>query len=108
MHDNSSSAGLRAVFDRAGLPSSSYPAFREAIEAMREGDLDLGGAAGLKRRMVERVLIRCADDSDVDMAPLLTLLRQFSVEAAREEARMLCEELAVHDFIDPPHDRLAA
>jgi uncharacterized protein (DUF2336 family) len=108
VHDKSTSAGFRAVFDRAGLPSSSYPAFREAIEAMHEGGFDLGGAAGLKRRMVERVLTRCADGSDVDMAPLLTLLRRFSVEAAREEARMLCEELAVHDIIDPTHDRLAA
>ena len=31
------SAGLRALFDKAGLPSSTYPAFKAAVEAMREG-----------------------------------------------------------------------
>ena len=58
-------AGFRAMFDRAGLPVSTYPAFREAIEAMREGGFvgDAGGATRLKRRMVERVLTRCADEA---------------------------------------------
>src|SRR6185312_6352794 len=39
VHDKGTS-GLRAVFDRAGLPASTYPAFREAVEAMREGGFD--------------------------------------------------------------------
>jgi len=92
VHDDGS-AGFRALFHRAGLPDSTYPAFREAVEAMREGGFidDLGGAIRLKRRMVERVLTRCADECDVE--PLLTLLRRFAAEAAREEARMFCEEL---------------
>jgi len=92
VHDDAS-AGFRALFHRAGLPASTYPAFREAVEAMREGGFasDLGGAIRLKRRMVERVLTRCADECDVE--PLLTLLRRFAAEAAREEARMFCEEL---------------
>jgi hypothetical protein len=38
----------------------------------------------------------------------MTLLRRFAAEAAREEARMLCEELAADHVTDPPHDRLAA
>jgi len=29
--------GFRALFERAGLPASTYPAFREAVEAMRDG-----------------------------------------------------------------------
>ena len=51
-------AGFRALYDKAGLPASTYPAFREAIEAMREGGFvgEPGGATRLKRRMVERVL----------------------------------------------------
>jgi uncharacterized protein (DUF2336 family) len=89
VNDNRTSAGLRAVFAKAGLPNASYPAFGEVIAAMRE-DGFVGRGAGLKRGIVERVLTRCADECDVDMAPLLTLLRRFSVEAAREEARMLC------------------
>ena len=36
------------------------------------------------------------------MASLLALLRRFSVEAAREEARMFCDDLVANDFIAPP------
>jgi len=88
-------AGLRALFDKAGLPPSSYPAFKEAIEAMREGGFigEPGGAARLKRRMIERVLTRCEDEAPDELAPLLTLLRRFATEAAREEARLFCDEL---------------
>ena len=56
------SAGLRALFDKAGLPASTYPAFKAAVEAMREGGFigdAAGAAARLKRRMVERVLTSC-------------------------------------------------
>ena len=60
IHDRGN-AGLRALFDGPALPSSTYPAFKEAIEAMREGGFagEPGGAARLKRRMIERVLTRC-------------------------------------------------
>jgi uncharacterized protein (DUF2336 family) len=94
--------GFRALFERAGLPASTYPAFREAVEAMRDGGFvgDSGGAMRLKRRMVERVLTRCADESDVDIEPLLTLLRRFAAEAAREEARMFCQDLVADDAIE--------
>ena len=61
---------------------------------MREGFVyDAGGAARLKRRMIERVLTRCEDADLGEVAPLLTLLRRFATEAAREEARLFCEEL---------------
>ena len=43
---------------------------------------DIGGASRLERRMVERVLTRCADMSGVDIEPLMTLLRRFAAEAA--------------------------
>ena len=100
------SAGFRAIFDRAGLPASTYPAFREAIEAMREGGFigDAGGLTRLKRRMVERVLTRCADESDVDVGPLLVLLRRFAAEAARDEARLFCDEMVADDGCDPAED----
>ncbi len=95
-------AGFRALFDRAGLPVTTYPAFREAVEAMREGGFvsDIGGASRLKRRMVERVLTRCADMSGVDIEPLMTLLRRFAAEAARDEARLLCDELVADEDIE--------
>jgi uncharacterized protein (DUF2336 family) len=85
--------GLRALYDRAGLPASTYAAFSEAIAAMREGGFvaDFEGATRLKRRMVERVLTRCADQPIGSVEPLLTLLRRFAAEAARDEARMECD-----------------
>jgi uncharacterized protein (DUF2336 family) len=105
VHDKGGT-GFRAVFDRAGLPASTYPAFREAIGAMREGGFagDMGGVMSLKRRMVERVLTRCADESDVDVEPLLTLLRRFAAEAARDEARRLCDELVATDEYESADD----
>ena len=59
MHDRRG-AGFRALFGKAGLPAAAYPAFREAMEAMRDGILvgEHGGVSRLKRRMVERVLAR--------------------------------------------------
>ena len=109
VHDKSI-AGFRAVYDKAGLPASTYPAFREAVEAMREGGFvsDPGGATRLKRRMVERVLTRCADESLGDIEPLMTLLRRFAAEAAREEARMFCDELVASDHIEPQYEHQRA
>jgi uncharacterized protein (DUF2336 family) len=101
VHD-SNNAGLRALFTQAGLPASTYPAFKEAIEAMREGGFigEPGGAARLKRRMIERVLTRCENEALGDLAPLLTLLRRFATEAAREEARLFCDELVAEALDD--------
>ncbi len=95
VHDRGTS-GLRALFDRAKLPSSTFPAFKEAIAAMREGGFvsEPGDAARLKRRMIERVLTACEDQDLGELEPLLTLLRRFATEAAREEARLFCDELA--------------
>jgi len=94
IHDKAIS-GFRALYRKAGLPDAAYPAFREAIAAMRDGILlgDPGGVARLKRRMVERVLARCAGERGPESATLLALLRRFAVEAAREEARMFCDGL---------------
>ncbi len=94
--EDGSFAALRALFERAGLPPSTYPAFKEAIEALREGVFigELGGAARLKRRMIERVLTRCESGELDETGPLITLLHRFATEAARDEARLFCDELA--------------
>lgn len=94
IHD-SGRAGFRALYDRAGLPASTFTAFREAIDAMREGGWagDPLGGAGLKRRVIERVLTRCEAEVLGDVGPLVTLLRRFATEAAREDARRFCDEL---------------
>jgi len=94
VHDRGT-AGLRALFDKAALPRATFPAFQEAVQAMREGGFvsEPGRAARLKRRMIERVLTRCEDMDLGELEPLLTLLRRFATEAAREEARLFCDEL---------------
>ena len=95
VHDRGN-AGLRALFAKAGLPAATFPAFKEAVQAMREGGFagEPGDAARLKRRMIERVLTRCEDMDLGELEPLLTLLRRFATEAARDEARLFCDELA--------------
>jgi hypothetical protein len=94
VHDRRSGA-FRAIYDKAGLPARAYPAFREAIATMQEDGFlgDPSGSARLKRRMIERVLTRCARESLDEIEPLLTLLRRFATEAAREEARLFCDDL---------------
>ena len=98
IHDRNIS-GFGALYRKAGLPDQAYPAFREAIAAMRDGALigERGGVARLKRRLVERVLAACEAERGRDLASLLALLRQFAVEAAREEARMFCDDLVAND-----------
>lgn len=100
-HDSSGS-GFRALYGKAGLPPGAYPAFREALAALRQGILlgEQGGVGRLKRRMVERVLSACAREADGDVTTLLALLRRFAVEAARDEARLFC-----HDLADAPSMR---
>ncbi len=103
IHDKTIS-GFHALYRKAGLPDAAYPAFREAIAAMRQGALvgvERSGVAQLKRRMVEQVLAACAKERGSDSAALLALLRRFAVEAAREEARSFCQDLVADDSAIP-------
>ncbi|MFL6840058.1 MAG: DUF2336 domain-containing protein [Bradyrhizobium sp.] len=108
LHDRGG-AGLQALLTRAGLPESTFAAFRVALEASHEtGYVDtVGGAARLRRRMVERVLTHCETDRQA-AEPLLILLRRFATESAREEARMFCEELVAEEAVPPLHHDLIA
>ena len=94
-------AGFRALYDKAGLPASTFPAFREALEAMREEGFmfEPGNASRLKRRIIERTLTRCESEAPEEIEPLLTLLRRYAAEAAREEARLFCDELVADGLI---------
>jgi uncharacterized protein (DUF2336 family) len=109
LHDRGA-AGLQALLRRAGLPESTFAAFRVALEACHENGFvdDANGAARLRRRMVERVLTHCETDRGAT-EPLLILLRRFATESAREEARQFCDELAAEEAIAPLyHDPIAA
>jgi uncharacterized protein (DUF2336 family) len=109
VHDRGD-ASLQALLVRAGLPESTFGAFRVALEAGREtGYVDTtGGAERLRRRMVERVLTHCETDGK-SAEPLLILLRRFATESAREEARLFCEELVADEaYVPPVRDLIAA
>src|SRR5476649_624758 len=108
LHDRGG-ASLQALLQRAGLPPSTYAAFRVALDVSHEtGFVDTpGNAARLRRRMVERVLTHCETDP-LAAEPLLILLRRFATESAREEARMFCDELMVEETIAPIHHGLIA
>src|SRR4051812_14618396 len=108
VHDRG--ASLNALPTAAGLPESTFPAFRAALEASHEiGFVGCAGeAARLRRRMVERVLTRCETDAET-AEPLLILLRRFAAESAREEARLFCDELIADEAVAAmPHDLIAA
>jgi uncharacterized protein (DUF2336 family) len=109
LHDRGG-ASLQALLMRAGLPPSTFAAFRAALEVSHEtGYADTpGNAARLRRRMVERVLTHCETDPQA-AEPLLILLRRFATESAREEARMFCDELMAEEAVAPvQHELIAA
>jgi uncharacterized protein (DUF2336 family) len=109
LHDRGG-ASLNALLIRAGLPESTFAAFHVALEVIHEaGFVDTaGGAARLRRRMVERVLTHCETDRQA-AEPLLILLRRFATESAREEARMFCDELVADETVAPiQHELIAA
>lgn len=88
-------AGFRALYDKAGLPASTWQAFRAALDAWHEdgGSAQRGGHPQLRRRMVERVLTAYAPLADGDLDQLLAQLRRFAAEAARDEARAFTRDL---------------
>ena len=94
VHDRSA-VSLNALLAKAGMPESTYSAFRAALDASHEigfvGTVD--GATRLRRRMVERVLTQCEQGPSKPTESLLILLRRFATESAREEARVFCDEL---------------
>src|SRR6202163_2842720 len=94
---------------RAGLPESTFAAFRVALEVSHENGFadTLSGAARLRRRMVERVLTHC-ETGEQAAEPLLILLRRFATESAREEARMFCDELIADQAVAPIRYELIA
>jgi uncharacterized protein (DUF2336 family) len=108
LHDRGS-ASLHALLVHAGLPESTFAAFRVALEVSHEtGFVDSSGrVARLRRRMVERVLTHCETDRQA-AEPLLILLRRFATESAREEARMFCEELRTYEVLGALRQELIA
>jgi uncharacterized protein (DUF2336 family) len=109
VHDRGG-ASLPALLTRAGLPESTFPAFRAALEARDEIGFvgTVAGATRLRRRMVERVLTMCETAPTEVSEPLLILLRRFATESAREEARVFCDELVAEAAAEPVYDDMPA
>lgn len=103
VHDRGG-VSLNALLAKAGMPESTYPAFRAALEAGHEVGFvgTVEGAARLRRRMVERVLTQCEQGPAAQS--LLILLRRFATESAREEARLFCDELVASENIQTFED----
>ncbi|WP_240007281.1 DUF2336 domain-containing protein [Pseudaquidulcibacter saccharophilus] len=75
VHDGGT-LGLRAIFDRAHMPSNIYPAFRAAIDVLHETEFDgsMDDKARFRKRMIERVLTRFQSIPDEDVRYLLDKL----------------------------------
>ena len=56
IHDRNIS-GFGALYRKAGLPDQAYPAFREAIEAMRGGALSAGRAGWPSQARIGRACV---------------------------------------------------
>jgi uncharacterized protein (DUF2336 family) len=76
--------GLRAIFDRSGMPPNLYPAFRAAIDVLHETEFDGGeeDKVRFRKRMIERVLTRFQSIPMDDLAYLLDKLDYVRSETA--------------------------
>jgi uncharacterized protein (DUF2336 family) len=79
--------GLRAIYERAGLPARLFPAFRAAVDTYHAMEFD-GGARDLERfqeRMLQRFLTQPDTAAREDVEYLLDKMDQVS-RKARDEA----------------------
>ncbi len=81
--------GLRAVFERSGMPPSLYPSFRAAIDVLHETEFDGSTEDRLRfrKRMIERVLTRFQSIPQDDLDYLLEKLDYTREEAELEPRR---------------------
>lgn len=94
--------GWRALYRKAGLPDSLMPAFASAVQNCRDVTADfagLGGGPVVARRIIARVLTDREVQDAAGGERVLSVLRRFEVETAREEARlaasMMLDTLAI-------------
>jgi uncharacterized protein (DUF2336 family) len=78
--------GLRAIYERAGLPARLFPAFRAAVDTYHSMEFD-GGARGVERfqeHMLQRFLTQPETAAREDVEYLIDKMDQFSREARAE------------------------
>ena len=73
--------GLRAIYERAGLPARLLPAFRAAVDAYHSMEFDGGpdDMARFQRRMLERFLSQPIAISREDVDYLLDKIDQLTI-----------------------------
>jgi len=76
--------GLRAIYERAGLPRRLFPAFRAAVDTYHSLGADgaEGGMERFQRRMLERFLTRLDGASRDDVDYLLDKVDRLALEPA--------------------------
>jgi uncharacterized protein (DUF2336 family) len=77
--------GLKAIYDRSGLPVRLYPAFRAAVDTFHSMEFD-GGAKDRERfqeRMLQRFLTQPAQAAREDVDYLLDKMDRISFETRR-------------------------
>ncbi len=102
-------AGFAALYARALLPEALLPAFRAAISALTAYRLEQGTAASatLDRRLISEVLMRCSAAQGPETGKVMSLLRRFESEAAREAARHVLAALLAREVSRNESEMLA-
>ncbi len=79
------SAGFAALYAKTCLPAHFMPAFRAALVALNEARV--AQTDQLSLAVIERVIGACEAINAPELERLMSLLRRFHAEAARQEAR---------------------
>lgn len=80
--------GLRAIYERAGLPARLFPAFRAAVDTFHAMEFD-GGHRDIERfqeRMLQRFLTQSQSAAREDVDYLLDKMGQLSRQARKQAA----------------------
>jgi uncharacterized protein (DUF2336 family) len=79
------SAGFAALYGKTGLPAHFLPVFRAALSALDEVAIARGDQ--ISWAVTARVIAACERSASPQLDKLMSLLRRFETEAARQEAR---------------------
>jgi uncharacterized protein (DUF2336 family) len=86
------SAGFAALYGKTGLPAQFLAVFRAALTALDEARIAPGDQ--LSWVVTERVIEACEKAPTPGLENLMSLLRRYEAEAARQEARLYAAETA--------------
>lgn len=94
-------AGFAALYRRAGLPEKYFIAFRAALAAQDDTEVETDRSARLSLLLIERVRTACEAENNGDLEGLIALLSRFEREAVWEIARREAVRLAAEQMSPP-------